>query len=130
YIFKFSIQHFGLFHLNLEQFIQHVNNFKAQQALSQFWKIEYIQVELNENDIQQPFNTYYTIRQYSDSLTRRYHIATYKKVQQPNIYFKLPTSTQEYFHARFPFQFHLYSIRTIKCIVKNLSSDSEMTHRS
>ncbi|CAF1228873.1 unnamed protein product [Rotaria sordida] len=121
---------FGPFHLNLEQFIQHVNNFKSQQSSSRFWKIEYIQVELNENNIQQSFNTYDIIRQYSDPVTRQYSIATYKKVQYPDIYVKLPTSTQEYFHAQFPFRFHLYSIRTLKCIVKNLPSDSEMTHRS
>lgn len=112
----------GPFHHNLDEFIQHIQNFENGQ--SWFKKIEFIQIELGENNIQNSINTQNIIRKYSDPYTRRNHIATYKKAKNPNIYIKLPTRLQQNFHAHHPFDFSSYSILTLQCIVKYLQSKS------
>jgi hypothetical protein len=119
---------FGPFHQNLEEFIEHIKNFENGQ--SWFKRIEYIQIELGENNIQNPISKYDSIKKYSDPITRQNHIATYKKVKKPNIYVKLPTRTQKNFHAHQPFHFSSYSIRTLQCIVRNLQSNSEITYQT
>jgi hypothetical protein len=119
---------FGPFHLNLNQFIKHVKNYEHGQ--SWFKRIEYIQIEIGENNIQNPIDTYHTIRRYSNPRTRQDHIATYKKVKKPQIYVKLPTRSQQHFHAHLPFHFSSYSILTLQCIVKNLQSNSETTYET
>lgn len=70
---------YGPFHRNLDEFIEDVKNY--QNGQSQFWKKEYIQIELDENNIQNSANKYDSIKKYSDSLTQGYHIATYKKAK-------------------------------------------------
>ncbi|UJR29241.1 hypothetical protein I4U23_010455 [Adineta vaga] len=119
---------FGPFHLNLNDFTKYVENYKNGQ--SWFKRIEYIQVELGENNIRNPLNAYETIRRYSDPITRRHYVGTYKKVKTPPIYVKLPTRVRKHFHLRHPFDFSLYSIRTLKCIVKKLQSESERTYQT
>ncbi|CAF1199010.1 unnamed protein product [Adineta ricciae] len=119
---------FGPFHLDLNGFIQHVKDYDNGQ--SWFKRIEYIQVELGQNNIQNPSNTYETLRRYSDPFTRRRHIATYKKTKTPAIYVKLPTRAQTRFHERLPFDFSLYSVRTLRCIVSKLSNGSESVHQT
>lgn len=119
---------FGPFHHNLDEFIEHIRDFEKGQ--SWFKRIEFIQIELGENNIRNPINTYETIRKYSDPYTRRNHIATYKKVKKPNIYIKLPTRSQANFHAHHPFHFSSYSIRTLQCIAKVLQSKSELTYKT
>jgi len=118
---------FGPFHQNLDEFIEHIDDFENGQ--SWFKRIEYIQLELGENNIQNPMNSYDNIKRYSDPFTRRNHIATYKKVKNTYIYVKLPARTQTNFHAHLPFHFSSYSIRTLKCIVKNLQSNPETTSK-
>ena len=113
---------FGPFHLNLNQFIQHVKYFPNDQ--SWFKRIEFIQIELGEENILNPVDTYETIRKYSDPDTRRHHIATYKRVLKPYIHVKLPTRSQENFHTQHPFRFPSFSMRTLKCIVKRLQASS------
>jgi hypothetical protein len=83
---------FGPFHFNQEEFIEYINKYNKDQSsfITQLWKIEYIQVELNENNIQNPNNSYAIIRQFSDPRTRRNHKATYKRIIRPAIYVKLP----------------------------------------
>jgi hypothetical protein len=119
---------FGPFHQNLEEFIQHVKNFENGQ--SWFKRIEYIQIELGENNIQNPDNKYDIIRRYSNPRTREYPIATYKKLKNPDIYVKLSASSQKHFHAHLPFTFSSYSIRTLRCIAKHLQANSELTYRT
>ena len=72
---------FGPFHLNLNEFIKHVEIYENNQTW--FSRKEYIQVELGENNIQNPISTYHIIRSYSDPRTRRHHIATFKKLKVP-----------------------------------------------
>ncbi|CAF3564289.1 unnamed protein product [Rotaria sp. Silwood1] len=121
----------GPFYYNQEQFIEYVNRYQQDQSfLSRFWKIEYIQVELNENNVQNPLSTYDTIRQFSDPRTRRNHIATYKRIKRPAIYVKLPTHSRKQFHARHRFHFKSYSIRTLQCIIRNLPSSSTDIYRT
>ncbi|CAF3482730.1 unnamed protein product [Rotaria sp. Silwood1] len=119
---------FGPFHLNLEDFIKHVETYQNNQ--SWFWKKEYIQVELGENNIQNPLTKYETIRVYSDPRTRRNHIATFKRVKKPRIYVKLPTIWQKHARARLPFHFRSYSISTLQCIVRSLPLNSAFTYRT
>jgi hypothetical protein len=122
---------FGPFHFNQEQFVEYINKYdKDQSFLPRLWHIEYVQVELNENNIQNPLSTYDTIRQYSDPETRRNHIATYKRIQRPSIYVKLPTHSQNHFHKHHSIHFQSYSIRTLQCIVKNLPFSSTYTSRT
>ncbi|CAF3698989.1 unnamed protein product [Rotaria sordida] len=122
---------FGPFYFNQEQFVEYVNRYeKDQSILSQFWKIEYIQVELNENNIQNPLSKYDTIRRFSNPRTRLNHIATYKRIKHPAIYVKLPTHSRTQFHARHRFHFQSYSIRTLQCIVRNLPLGSIDTYRT
>jgi hypothetical protein len=124
---------FGPFHFNEEQFVEYVNKYKYeedQSFLSRLWKIEYIQVELNENNIQNPVSKYDTIRKFSDPRTRRDHIATYKRIKRPAIYVKLPTHSQKHFHAHHQIRFQSYSIRTLQCIIKNLPSSSTATYQT
>ena len=113
---------FGPFDYNLEEFTQLTRTFDTNQ--SWFKTIEYIQVELGEDNIQNQVDTSRIIRKYSDRFTRRHHIATYKQVLKPNIYVKLPSRSQTNFHARHPFRFSSFSIRTLRCIVKQLQSHS------
>ena len=87
---------FGPFHFNLKEFVEHVKNFENGQ--SWFKRIEYIQIELGEKNVQNPVNSADTIRRYSDPFTRRNYIATYKKIKKPSIYVKLPVRSQTYFH--------------------------------
>ena len=119
---------FGPFHLNLDEFTEHVEIYKNNQAW--LWRKEYIQVELGENNIQSPASTYQTIRKFSDPQSRRNHIATFKNLKVPKIYVKLPTRGQKYAHTRFPFHFQRYSILTLKCIVKNLPLNLTSTDRT
>lgn len=125
---------YGPFHLSKEQFIDYVNAYRSNQDssfLSRFrLKIEYIQVELKEGDIQNPENSYSTIRRFSDPHTRRHHIATYKRVKYPTIYVKLPTSSRKHFHAHYPIHFPSFSIRTLRCVVRNLPFHSDVTYRT
>lgn len=118
---------FGPFHLNANEFVQHVKQFDKGQ--SWFYRIEYVQIEIGENNIQNPENSQSTIRKYSDPYTRRHHIATYKKMKQPNIYVKLPTTSQTNFHAQHRFHFPSYSIKTLKCIVKYLEQNSHIENQ-
>jgi hypothetical protein len=118
----------GPFHQNFEEFIGHIKNFENGQ--SWFKRIEFIQIELGENNIQNPIDTYKTIRRYSDPITRRNHISTYKKVKNLNIYVKLPTRSQNNFHAHHPFHFSSYSIRTLQCIAKTLQLKSEIIYKT
>ncbi|CAF2710007.1 unnamed protein product [Rotaria sp. Silwood2] len=119
----------GPFHLNLDEFVKHVETYH-QNNQSWFWKKEYIQVELGENNIQNPLNTYETIRYYSDPRTRRNHIATFKHLKKPKIYIKLPTIWQKHAQSRLPFHFQSYSISTLQCIIRNLPLDSAFTYRT
>ncbi|CAF3817524.1 unnamed protein product [Adineta steineri] len=122
---------FGPFHFNQKQFVQYVNQYKSEQSFfSQFGRIEYIQVELNEDNIQNSISKYDTIRRYSNPRTRDNHIATYKKIKHPKIYVKLPTNSQKYFHVHHPIHFQSYSIQTLQCIVRNLPLHSAYTYRT
>ncbi|CAF0912905.1 unnamed protein product [Adineta steineri] len=122
---------FGPFHFNQKQFVEYVNQYKNDQSyLPQFGRIEYIQVELNEDNIQNSISKYDTIRRYSNPRTRDNHIATYKKITHPSIYVKLPTTSQKRFHLHHPIHFQLYSIQTLQCIVRNLPFNSAYTYRT
>ncbi|CAF0838252.1 unnamed protein product [Adineta steineri] len=122
---------FGPFHFNQKQFVEYVNQYKNDQSfLPQFGRIEYIQVELNEDNIQNSIGKYDTIRRYSNPRTRDNHIATYKKITHPSIYVKLPTNSQKRFHLHHPIHFQSYSIQTLQCIVRNLPFNSAYTYRT
>lgn len=122
---------FGPFHVNLNDFIHHVNAFQKNFSYTSFLgRKEYFQVELGENNVLNSLDKYSTIRQYFDPVTRRYHIATYKRIKNPSIYVKLPTPSQSRYHIHFPFHFMSYSISTLRCIVKNLPSNSRDTYQT
>ncbi|CAF4168797.1 unnamed protein product, partial [Adineta steineri] len=122
---------FGPFHFNQKQFVEYVDQYQNDQSfLPQFGRIEYIQVELNEDNIQNSINKYDTIRRYSNPRTRDNHIATYKRITHPSIYVKLPTSSQKRFHVHHPIHFQSYSIQTLQCIIRNLPFNSAYTYRT
>ncbi|CAF2609544.1 unnamed protein product [Rotaria sp. Silwood2] len=118
----------GPFHLNLEDFIKHVKSYKNNT--SWFWRKEYIQIELGEHNIQNQVPKYETFQQYSDLYTRRNHIATFKKLKIPKIFVKLPNIKKEYACVQLPFDFSLYSLSTLQCIVKNLPLNSMFTYKT
>ena len=105
----------------------HVNNYD-QNALWWSLRKEYFQVELGEDNIRNPESSAETIRRYSDSETRRNHVATYKRVSKPWMYVKLPTRTVDHFHRQFPFNFRLFSMSALRCVVERLASDSNRTY--
>uniref|UniRef100_A0A914Q8P2 Uncharacterized protein n=1 Tax=Panagrolaimus davidi TaxID=227884 RepID=A0A914Q8P2_9BILA len=107
-------------HMNLQEFIEHVEDFKHGRQ-----KYDYIQVELGENNIQISAD-HEIIRQYSNPETRRLHqhIATYKKLKNPRIYIKLPTRNIDQIHKKFEFDFSHFSIKTLKCITNILQMKS------
>ncbi|CAF1147269.1 unnamed protein product [Adineta steineri] len=122
---------YGPFHFNQKQFVEYIKQYKNDRSfLSQFGRIEYIQVELNEDNIQSSINKYDTIRRYSNPRTRENHIATYKRITHPAIYVKLPTSSQNYFHIHHPIHLESYSIETLQCIVRNLPLNSAYTYQT
>ncbi|CAF0793165.1 unnamed protein product [Adineta steineri] len=135
FFFQFHVQvynaMFGPSHFTQKQFVKYVNQFKNSQSfLSKFGGIKYIQVELNEDNIQNSISQYDTIRQFSDSQIRDDHIATFKRIKHPFIYVKLPTNSQKYFHRHHPIRFQSYSIQTLQCIVRNLPRNSAYTYQT
>lgn len=116
----------GPFHVNHEALEGHVTNYN-KHSWCQFRR-EYFQVELGGDNIRNPASSAETIRVVSDPETRRNHIATFEKVYRLSIYVKLPTRSMEYFHRRFPFDFRLFNLSTLKCVAKRLISDSNNTH--
>lgn len=115
----------GPFHVDRKALAVQVNNFHQNAWLP--WRKEYFQVELGEDNIQNPASSAETIRRFSDPWARQRHTATYKRVSQPWTYVKLPTRPVTYFHHRFPFDFRLFTTLTLRCIVKRLVSESD-TH--
>ena len=113
----------GPFHVDRKALAIHVHNYDQNAWLP--WRKEYFQVELDEDNIQNPASSVDTIRRFSDPRSRQRHVATYKRVSKPWMYVKLPTRTVTYFHRRFPFDFRLFTTSTLRCIVKRLVSDSD-----
>ena len=109
---------FGPFHVDREALAVHVKNY--DQHFRWALRKEYFQVELGAGNIQNPASHYETIRRYSDPKTRRDHIATFKTVDIPSIYVKLPSRSTKYFHRRFPFDFRLFTTSTIRCVFQQL----------
>ncbi|CAF1512092.1 unnamed protein product [Rotaria sordida] len=121
---------FGPFHFKLGDFVGHVSTYnKNYSYMSWFWQKEYVQVELGENNILNPPSKYSVIRQYRHDFSQRDSIATYKQIKNPRMYVKLPTSIITQYHARLPFQFSLFSIGTLQCIVRNLPLNSANTYK-
>ena len=115
----------GPYHLNSQGFKKHLENFKNGDQL---WleRREYVQVEIGENNIQNPASSFETIRCYTNPVTRRpnQHIATFKTLKNSRIYVKLPTRFVSYIHTRFPFDFSRFSVKTLKCIYKVLTKSA------
>ncbi|CAF0843202.1 unnamed protein product [Adineta steineri] len=122
---------YGPLRFNQKQSVEYVSRYKNDQSfLSRFERSEYIQVELNKDNIQNSTSTYDTIGRFSNPLTRDNHIATYKKIKHPSIYVKLPASSQKYFRVHHPVHFQLYLIQKLQCIVRNLPLNSPYTYRT
>ena len=118
-------QLFGPFHVDRQALASNVKSYDEKHWWS--WRKEYFQVELGEGNIQNPSSSHETIRRYSNPRTRRHHVATFKRVDWPSIYVKLPTQSVKSFHRRFPFDFRLFTFATLQCIVRRLGSPSDRT---
>lgn len=117
----------GPFHVDREALAIHVNNY--DQHFRWALRKEYFQVESSEGNIQNLASSAETIRRFSDPRTRQNHIATFKRVDRPAMYVKLPTPWAKYFHHRFPFNFRSFTTSTLRCLVKRLTSDSDMAFK-
>lgn len=113
---------YGPFHVNLEQFIEHVTIYKDDS--SWFWRKEYFQTELGEDNIQNQVPKYESSQKNSDLRAAQKHIATFKNLKIPKILVKLPDFKNEYVQKKFPFDFSSHSFSTLQCIVGNMPSNS------
>uniref|UniRef100_A0AC34F5E1 RING-type domain-containing protein n=1 Tax=Panagrolaimus sp. ES5 TaxID=591445 RepID=A0AC34F5E1_9BILA len=116
---------FGPYHFKtLPEFNLHVQNFQ-RGTLSWLFRVDYIQVEVGENNIHNPVNKKEEIRRFSNQFSRDRHISTYKKLKEPKIFINLPSRDTIQFSSKFPFDFSKFSKETLNCIINILSTKSD-----
>ncbi len=120
----------GPFHLNLNEFITHWNVYSGNAAAGSWFSFneEYLQIELGEDKIdvnpKNIFRIYYRHPTYDKVLY------TFNPIKEPKIttvpmqlFVKLPTSLESYFHKRLPYRFELFNADTLKCIAQQIDVD-------
>jgi hypothetical protein len=126
----------GPFHFNRDKFIDHLKvhygnaPLKRLPLLSLFsFDKEYLQIELGEDQIdgnlKRIYRAYY--RHFTDGnlLNIFYRIKDQSMTTLPKkLFVKLPTSLQSHFHYRF----ELFSLNTLKCIVRQIGIPSNSIH--
>jgi hypothetical protein len=119
--------------LDRDQFVSYLqiynNDLSSAQSKWFSLKLEYLQVELGEDQIEQ--GNADLLRIYADDQNmHKNSLATFKRIKEASIvdvlrpnrlYVKLPTSMQSHFKTRLPFKFWMFSIRTLRCIVRQLN---------
>jgi hypothetical protein len=124
----------GPFHLTLDQFSIRLDeynqlNFDEDPSRSSWFLFhhEYLQIELSENQIEQEEENILNI--FSDDSPNGRLLYTLNRVKELNIvinlhpnklYVKLPSADKGHFHSQHPYRFRSFTIRTLRCIVRQL----------
>ena len=134
---------YGPFHFTLEQFTTHlrmynelvVDGYKSESSWFLFHR-EYLQVELGENQIEQ--DAKHILRILSDDPPNGRLLYAFNRVKEWNIvknlrpnrvYVKFAVANQNHLHSRLPYSFRSFTVRTLRCIVRQLDvSPNEYMH--
>ncbi|UJR12521.1 hypothetical protein I4U23_016696 [Adineta vaga] len=122
----------GPFHLNLDQFTSHLIHFNQHeydeislQIGSWPFQQEYFQIELGEDQIDQdsshilrestsPFSYFKT----SYTMKAAKNDDIYHALYPNRLYIKLASRGEKHFYHRHPYRFHLFTMKTLRCIVR------------
>ncbi|CAF1494059.1 unnamed protein product [Didymodactylos carnosus] len=116
---------FGPFHMNIEQFQEYLKLYKTRNYSWTYslFREDLIQIELGENQLE---NRNYREQYYFNKLISSYKMVKQIKIKSTlypnNLYVRLPAKHNFYFNKKIPYKFHKFSIKTLRCIVKNLNS--------
>ncbi|CAF1233639.1 unnamed protein product [Rotaria magnacalcarata] len=122
----------GPFTMNLNQFQDHLEtnykilDYKSFALRLFFFELEYVQIELGKNAINESIET--TVQMFQDNYLYGKSLYTLNRVVEPTIdtqgaalYIKFPADAQSYYQKRHPYRFQSFSFDTLQCIVEQLN---------
>ncbi len=124
----------GPFHMDLNQFTTHLISFNQHANDGSFLQIrswpfqqEYFEIELGEDQIEQESAhilresaSYYSYFRPSYTMKAVQNDEIYQALYPDRLYVTLAARGQNHFHSRLPYRFHLFTIKTLRCIVRQL----------
>ena len=122
----------GPFHLNQRQLVTQLQLYHQDLSVSPLLRWfslheEYLQIEIGEDQLER--NPPKVLRVFDDEYTRKSILATIHIVKEPSIagsllpdrfFIRLASEKQSHTRARLPYHFEAFTIRTLRCAVRQL----------